>query len=328
MAGPRPFPPWSIAGLAIALQTAGPLAPPTGPLGLPGAIPTPADNPWTAERAELGRRLFFDPILSLDRTVACATCHRPERGFADDEARSTGIAGQLTLRNAPSLHNRAYGRHFTWDGRFAALEEQVLQPIQNEREMGLSVDLALERLAADASYAQAFRCAFDDGLSRANLARALAGFVRTLTAGASPVDRFRALGEPAALEPLERTGRWIYESKGGCWRCHSGANYTDEAFHNTGVGAAGGTPEPGRLAVTGDELDRGRFKTPSLRGLALTAPYMHDGSLATLADVVEFYRRGGGANDALDPELRPLELTDDEARALVAFLEALSEKRP
>jgi cytochrome c peroxidase len=314
--------------LVLAIQAGGPPAPPTGPLGLPERLPTPADNPWTAERAELGRRLFFDPVLSLDRSVACATCHRPERGFADDEPLSTGIAGQLTLRNAPSLQNRAFGRHFTWDGRFAALEEQVLQPIQNEREMALGVDLALERLEADATYPQAFRAAFDDGLTRANLARALAAFVRTLTTGGSPVDRFRALGEHAALEPLERTGLWIYEGKGGCWRCHSGPNFTDEAFHNTGVGALDGTPEEGRFAVTADEHDRGRFKTPTLRGLSLSAPYMHDGSLATLADVVAFYRRGGNPNDALDPALRPLELTDEEARALVAFLEALTENSP
>jgi cytochrome c peroxidase len=147
--------------------------------------------------------------------------------------------------------------------------------------------------------------------------------VRGLVFGDSAIDRFRA-GDYAELASEERVGLWVFESKGRCWRCHSGANFSDESFHNTGVGAEGGVPLDGRFAVTADEADRGRFKTPTLRGVAATAPYMHDGSLATLAEVVEFYRRGGNANEHLDPLLQPLDLSDREAAALVAFLGALS----
>ena len=165
--------------------------------------------------------------------------------------------------------------------------------------------------------------AFGEGPSRDSVARALATFVRRLVVGDSPVDRFRT-GEVTALSTLERTGMWIWESKGGCWRCHAGPNFSDEKFHNTGVGTVDGEPEVGRFAVTGNDAERGAFKTPTLRALALTAPYMHDGSLATLEEVVEFYRGGGGDNPHLDRRIAPLRLSDEEATALVAFLQALS----
>jgi cytochrome c peroxidase len=294
------------------------------PLGLPDEIPDPPDNPFSAERLMLGRRLFFDPILSADRTVSCASCHEPAHGFAGREPVSLGVLGRRTTRNAPTLLNRAFGRSFMWDGRFSTLEEQVVQPIENELEMGLPLEEALARLAVEPAYAAAFAGAYEDGLTRDNLGRALATFVRRLVIGDSPIDRFRSSGDHAALTPLQRTGLWVYESKGGCWKCHAGDNFTDESFHNTGVGVVAGEPEPGRAAVTGDEADRGRFKTPTLRGLVRTAPYMHDGSVATLHEVVEFYRRGGNANPRLDGRLEPIELTEHEVEALVAFLEGLS----
>jgi len=293
------------------------------PLGLP-AIADPPGNAFSEPRLALGRRLFFDPVLSVDRTISCASCHEPEHGFAGREPLSLGVNGQRTTRNAPTLLNRAFGRHFMWDGRFTTLEQQVLQPIANEKEMGLAIDEALTRLGADASYAEAFDAAYDDGLTEDNLARALASFVRRLLIGDSPIDRFRSSGDHAALTPLQRTGLWVYESKGACWRCHTGANFTDEDFHATGIGAVDGEPAAGRYAVTGEPADRGRFKTPTLRALSFTAPYMHDGSLATLRDVVEFYRRGGNPNSNLDPHLKPIELTEREVDALVAFLEGLS----
>lgn len=295
------------------------LAPPYGVIG--GDLRAPAE-PKPAETA-LGRALFFDPILSDDRTVSCASCHEPEHGFADPVALSPGVHGRSTQRNAPSLFNRALGASFFWDGRVATLEEQVVQPILNPDEMGLPLERAVERLAADADYAGRFRATFGSAPTRATLGRALAAFVGVLWIGDSPIDRFQA-GDAAALTEEERTGLWIYESKGGCWRCHSGTNFTDEDFHNTGVGVKDGVAEPGREAITKAERDRGRFKTPTLRGVALTAPYMHDGSLATLKDVVEFYRRGGNANAHLDEDVAKLELTDLEAERLVKFLEALS----
>jgi cytochrome c peroxidase len=262
-------------------------------------------------RAALGRKLFFDTRLSADNTVSCASCHLPEHGFADPRAHSVGVGGHTTPRNAPSLFNRALGKSFFWDGRVATLEEQVLQPIENPDEMGNPVAQVLERLGG--------------GLTREQLGAALADFVRGVWIGDSPVDRFQG-GEFSALAADERLGLWVYESKGRCWRCHAGPNFSDEDFHNTGVGVQDGKPEEGRAKITGKPEDRGRFKTPTLRGAALNAPYMHDGSLATLEDVVAFYKRGGGANPQLDPALAGIEISDEDARTLVAFLKALSRR--
>jgi cytochrome c peroxidase len=291
------------------------------PLGL-GARPVPRDNPLTEARVRLGRRLFFDPILSADGTVACASCHRPEHGFSGGPARARGLGGRLTARKAPTLFNRAYGTAFFWDGRESSLEAQALRPIEDPTEMGSRLGGVVRRLQADEDYRMRFTTAFPEGVTAANLGKALASFERVLLRGDSRVDRFRR-GEAAALTPQERHGLWLYESKARCWRCHSGPNFTDEGFHNTGVSWGKDPPDLGRYRLTQRDGDRGRFKTPTLRGASLTAPYMHDGSMATLADVVEFYNRGGGANPCLDPALTSLGLSADETRALVAFLEAL-----
>ena len=181
----------------------------------------------------------------------------------------------------------------------------------------------MDRLRADAAYKMRFAAAFDDGVTAANLAKALAGFERVLLRGDSPVDKFRLRGEHGAMSAAERHGLWLYESRGQCWRCHGGPNFTDEGYHNTGVGWGGPAADAGRQAVTRDETDRGKFKTPTLRGVRLRAPYMHDGSVKTLEDVVEFYNRGGVANPHLDPAVRPLNLTKDELLDLVAFLKSL-----
>ena len=290
------------------------------PLGL-GPRPPATDNPLTADRVALGRRLFFDPILSADRTVACASCHRPDHGFASPDAKPRGVGGRTGHRRAPSLLNRAYGTSFFWDGRTGSLEAQALEPIANPDEMGSSVAEAVRRLGTDAGYRTEFAKAFDDGVTAANLGKALAAFERVLLRGDRPVDRFRERGERNAMTAAELHGLWLYESKGQCWRCHSGKNFTDEGFHNTGVGW--GAADLGRFAVTKAETDRGRFKTPTLRGVVLTPPYMHDGNLKTLTEVVEFYNRGGTANPHLDPALRPLDLTKEEIAALVEFLKGL-----
>lgn len=295
------------------------LEPPFGLIGKGEGAPPRVD----AREARIGRKLFFDPVLSVDRSVACASCHQPEHGFAQASASSVGVRGQHTARNSPSLFNRALGARFMWDGRTPTLAEQVLQPIENPAEMGLSIREALQRLSSDAEYARLFREDLGGLPSRESLALALSSFVSTLWIGDSPVDRFQA-GEASALSDEERTGLWVYESKGHCWRCHSGVNFSDEALHNTGVGARDGAPEDGGFAITKLEGDRGRFKTPTLRGLAFTAPYMHDGSLATLRDVVDYYARGGNPNSHLAPEIEPLELTEEEKVRLVKFLEALS----
>ena len=291
------------------------------PLGL-APRPVPTDNPLTEARVQLGRKLFFDPILSADQSVACASCHQPKHGFASAEARPRGIRGQEIPRRAPTLFNRAFGSSFFWDGRVATLEEQALQPIENPTEMGSSVPEAVKRLQADASYPAKFKEAFDDGLTAANLAKALASFERVLLRGDSAVDHFRN-GEHEALSTSERHGLWLYESKGMCWRCHTGTNFTDESLHNTGVSWGQAPADLGRYTVTRQDADKGRFKTPTLRGVSLRPPYMHNGSVKTLEDVVEFYSKGGGANPHLDPALKPLNLSDDERRDLVAFLKAL-----
>jgi cytochrome c peroxidase len=213
------------------------------------------------------------------------------------------------------------GTAFFWDGRATSLEEQALEPIENPLEMGSKVSDAVTELKADAGYSKLFADAFDDGVTAGNLAKALAGFERTLVRGDSPVDRFRLKGERAAMTETERHGFWLYESKAACWKCHSGSNFTNDGFHNTGVGW-GGT-DLGRHGVTKQDADRGRFKTPTLRGVKLRPPYMHDGSLETLDAVVEFYNRGGGKNTHLDPVMKPLDLDDEERKALVAFLKSL-----
>jgi cytochrome c peroxidase len=292
------------------------------PPGLARSRAVPQDNQLSAERVRLGRRLFFDPLLSADGTVACASCHDPQHGFANDAPRAVGIRGKVGTRNAPSLLNRAYGSSFFWDGRTATLEAQALEPIVNPLELGSQVVEVVAKLAADAGYRQEFAAAYEGGVTAENLGRALAAFERVLLTGDSSIDRFQA-GNASALTDSQRQGFWVYESRGRCWRCHQGPNYTDEAFHNTGVAALQSQPDPGRFAVTQNEADRGKFKTPSLRGVSRSGPYMHDGSLATLRDVVEFYNRGGGKNPQLDPLIRPLELTPREIDSLVEFLKAL-----
>ena len=289
------------------------------PLGLD---PLPAcDPPLTPARVALGRKLFFDPILSADNTVACATCHRPDHGFASPDSLPRGVGGRTGPRHAPSLLNRAYGTAFFWDGRAATLEEQALKPIEHPDEMASSVPEALKKLKANDTYVKQFTAAFDDDVTAANLAKALAAFQRVLLRGDSPTDRFRRRGERSALTESELHGLWLYEGKGQCWRCHTGSNFTDELYHNTGV--SWGKPDLGRFAVTKQDTDRGRYKTPTLRGVKLTPPYMHDGSLKTLEEVIEFYNRGGTPNPHLDPGLRPLKLSADEVRDLVAFLKSL-----
>jgi cytochrome c peroxidase len=280
------------------------------------------DAKWVA----VGRKLFFDPILSRDYTVSCASCHRPELAFADDRALSVGIDGQLSERNAPSLLNRVLGEAFMWDGRAATLEQQIVLPIANPIEMDLGLEVAVSRLRESESYASLFETELGGPPNRERLAKALAEFVRSLTYGGTPHDQFRE-GHITAMTAQEQAGLWIYESRGRCWRCHTGANFSDETFHNTGIGVVDGIARDGRMGHTGDDADRGRFKTPTLRGLGDSAPYMHDGSLATLEEVVEFYRRGGNDNPDLDRKMEPLHLSDRDAANLVAFLKAITSRK-
>jgi cytochrome c peroxidase len=280
----------------------------TIPLGLDLYMPVPEENPLTDAKIEMGRRLFHDRRLSRDRSIACRSCHDPDRAFSDGRPVAIGIGRQVGRRSAPALINRGYGRAFFWDGRATTLEEQVLQPIQDPKEM----DMTLAEVSARV------------GLPSDEIARALASYVRSILSGNSRFDRF-ANGDRRALSPEQREGLGVFRGKGNCTSCHVGPNFTDERFHNTGIAWRDGSlQDEGRSAVTGKPEDRGAFKTPTLREIARTAPYMHDGSLVSLEDVVEYYDRGGNANPALDSELRPLKLTAAEKRSLVGLLQALS----
>jgi len=288
---------------------------------------TPTVNgslPLDPGEVALGRALFFDPILSKNRTVSCASCHKPEHSLADNVPFSKGVQGQTT-RNTPALINRILGKRHMWDGRAKTLEEQVLLPLASPIEMDLPAPLAAERLAGLPAWTERFQETFGAGPSPDTIARAMAAFVRALVQGNSPVDQFLA-GNVAALSPAEEAGMWVFDSRGKCWRCHRGANYSDDELHTTGVGTRNRQPEPGAFAISGESRDLGRFKTPTLRGLAHSAPFMHDGSLRTLEEVVEFYRRGGNPSAALSPLIEPLELTDADATNLVAFLKALTSR--
>jgi cytochrome c peroxidase len=313
-----------VLSASFALAQQAPYRPST-PAGLDEYFHVPEDNPLTASVVTLGEQLFFDRLLSADRTVACASCHRPAHGFADTMPVSRGVHGRTPARNTPSLLNRAYGRHFFWDGRAASLEETVLQPVENPRELGLPIPHMLMRLQSDAGYRAAFAAAFGaeagDVITERNVARALASYVRVLRSGNAAFDRFMT-GDRAALSEEAQQGLRLFAGKADCAVCHPGPTFTDERFHNTGV--ATGSGDPGRFAATRAEADRGRFRTPSLRNVALTAPYMHDGSIATLEDVIDFYERGGIANPNLDPDIRPLRLSAEEKRSLVAFLRSLT----
>jgi cytochrome c peroxidase len=281
---------------------------PHTPLGLDVYMPVPESNPLTAAKIKLGRQLFFDKRLSRDGTLACAGCHDPERAFSDGRTVARGVGGAEGVRNSPALINRGYGQAFFWDGRAESLERQAIEPILNPKELALTKDELEQRthLRAD------------------EVAAALASYVRTLRSGDSPYDRF-TMGQATALNATEKAGLDLFRGKGHCVNCHAGPNFSDEQFHNTGVSwVSGRFTDEGRFAVSGNEEDRGAFKTPTLREVSRTAPYMHDGSLATLEQVMDFYSEGGRANPHLDPEIRPRRFTPEEKRGLVAFLRSLT----
>ena len=290
------------------------------PLGLDAYVPAPAGNLLTREKVELGRALFFWKGLSQDRTLSCGVCHDPERAFTDGKPGAVGVRGQISARRTQPILNRAWGKAFFWDGRSATLEEQVLQPILNPREMDLKLEDIAGRVRGDAALRARMRAVFGREPEHEDIARALASYIRTILAGDSPYDRYVA-GDRSALNGEQQLGLKLFRGAANCVACHVGTNLTDERFHNTGTGwKEGRWVDEGRAAVSHDEADRGAFKTPSLREVSRVAPYMHDGSLKTLEEVVDFYDKGGRENPALDAEMRELKLTIQEKRALVEFL--------
>jgi cytochrome c peroxidase len=331
------------------------------PLGLP-PVPVPEDNVLTPAKVALGRKLFYDRRLSLNGTFSCAMCHIPEQGFTNNElATAVGIEGRSVRRNAPTVYNVAYLGRLFHDGRETRLEHQVWGPLLARNEMGNpSIGAVVEKIRSIPDYAGLFESAFSGpGLAMETIGMAIASYERTLVSGGSPFDRWYYGEDASAVSDAVRRGFQLFTGKAGCSACHTvgtdAAVFTDGALHNTGVGyAASMTKQPGPVRVlaapgqylmvdralvaqvgepppsdlglyeiTQDPADRWKYRTPSLRNVALTAPYMHDGSLATLRDVVSFYDGGGIPNEVLDPLIRPLGLTADERGDLVSFLEAL-----
>lgn len=279
-------------------------------------------------RAELGRKLFFDPILSSDGTISCASCHKPELAFADNARVSRGVGGAEGHRNTPSVMNSLARVSFFWDGRASTLEEQALLPIENPLEMNLPIATALERLNADPEYAKAFETLYGGPASAKSLGRALAAFQKTLETANSPYDRY-AHGDDEALSEAAKRGRHLFIGKANCASCHSGEDFTSDRFENIGLYNGEDLNDRGRADVTGRETDAGSFKVPSLRNVAVTAPYMHNGMFATLRDVIDYYNdpdthvRAAKNRDAkLD---KPLELSEQESADLEAFMHALTD---
>lgn len=356
---------WSFLAMAVALVAGGvahsepsaPLPIPS-PLGLP-ALPIPADNPLTAAKVGLGRMLFMDRRLSHNSTLSCAMCHVPEQGFTSNELRTpVGLEGRTVRRNTPTLYNSGYVEKLFHDGRESSLENQVWGPLLARNEMANpSIGYVVEKIRAMREYDGLFEAAFGRGPDMLTIGQALASYERTLVSGNSRFDHWHYGKEQNALTADEQAGFRLFTGKAGCSACHSvgekHALFTDNRFHNTGIGYARTMgkrtkhrvmlapgievdvedrilqafeppqPDVGRFEVTFDPSDRWAYRTPSLRNVAVTPPYMHDGSLPTLNSVIEFYDQGGIDNPHKSPLLKPLGLSMGEKKALVAFLKSL-----
>ena len=283
----------------------------------------PADNPYSPAKAGLGRALFYDPRLSLDGTVSCATCHNPGFAFSVAPPFGVGVRGQTGSRKPPTIINAAYSPAFFWDSRASTLEEQALGPLMNPTEMGNTPAKLISTVSAIKGYRERFRDVFgDEQITVDRLAKAIASFERTVLSGNAPYDRWVA-GDRSALSPSQVRGAALFRDA-KCNACHEGPTFTNGMMANLGVGMEKSKPDVGSFAITHEERDWGRFKTPGLRDVAIRPPYMHDGSLCTLEEVVDFYDRGGNPNRNLDNRKRPLHLSAGQKADLVAFLHSLS----
>jgi cytochrome c peroxidase len=288
------------------------------PLGLQEqAAYIPEDNPLTPEKIALGKQLFWDQRWSRNGTVACVSCHDPNHGWGDARQFSSRFDGKPTPRHSPTLINRLFSDRQQWAGTRDSLEDQAFKASDQ------SPELLVKNLGAIPAYQEQFRRVFGTDVTAEGVAKAIAAYERTILSGNSAYDRFSA-GDTDALSAAAQRGLIVFEGKARCVRCHAGFNFTDESFHNLGVGMNRETPDLGRLTVTQHETDKGAFKTPTLRDVAVRGPYMHDGSLASLEDVVAFYNQGGHQNPWLSKEIQPLDLTVGEQVDLVAFLNALT----
>ena len=275
--------------------------------GLLPPVPYPADNPQTDAKVRLGAQLYFDTRLSADATISCATCHDPRTGWANPHPTDTGIGGQVGGRNSGTVIDAAYMRFQFWDGRAGSLEEQALGPIHNPIEMGETLENVVSKLNGIPGYKQQFKEVFGTDVTAEGIAKAIASFERSIISGPSTVRSLPDGGE-VGYERGAIRGLHIFNGKGHCTPCHSGPMFSDQGFHNLGVGMNKESPDLGRYSQTKNETDMGRFKTPTLRNIAQTPPYLHDGSAKTLMDVIDVYDRGGEPNAHLDPLVLPLRL--------------------
>ena len=287
------------------------------------AVPVPADNPLTPAKVALGKMLFFDHRLSLDSSLNCASCHLPDLAFSDPRRISLGVNNAEGTRNAPALINVAYGRSFFWDGSNPALETQVIFPITADFEMHMTTEEMVRRLNSDPEYVRWFKHVFNKAPDADGTFKAISAFERTLLSYNSKWDRFM-LGDSSALNPQEKRGWLLFNTeRAECFHCHGGFNFTDEDFHNNGLYTV--YEDDGRWRVTGSPFDRAKFKSPTLRNIALTAPYMHDGSLNSLEEVVAHYASRGRPHPNRSVFLPNIQLTPDEQADIVAFLHALTD---
>ena len=308
---------------SLRAQVVRPVSPPKPPLGLP-PVTWPADNPYSATRVELGWYLFFDPRLSSNGKVSCATCHLPDHAFAGGDPAPVGVTGKPLRRRAPTVINRAYGKSQFYDGRAATLEAQILSSVTNPDEMGATPQAAAEAISKIRGYGSFFEQAFGDRqVNFDRITKAIASFERTILSGNSAYDRFLN-GDKQALSTKAKSGLQIFERSGECSECHNGFNFTNEKFASLGIGPDREPPDFGLAGITQKRSDEAKFKVPTLREVARTGPYMHDRRFKTLDEVLEFYRKGGQPGPHLDSRIAPFFLDAPTKADLMEFLESLS----
>ena len=309
---------WTLPALLVSVAISAD-APSKPPLGLP-SVPVPSDNPMTAEKIALGKQLFFDGRLSADYKVSCASCHDPAKGFSNGEPFATGVGGKKGGRSAPTVINTAYGSLQFWDGRAKSLEDQALGPIQNPIEMTMKLEDVVKRLNGIEGYKTQFKKVFgSDGATADGIAKAIAAYERTVISGNAPFDRFKA-GDQKALSEQAQRGQKLFFGKAHCSACHAGPNFTDNSFHNVGVGMDQKDFDKGRADISQLSGDTGAFKTPTLREIAKSGPYFHDGRAKTLEDVIDHYAKGGIPNEWLDEEIFNIKIAPGEKADLIKFL--------
>jgi len=316
----------AIAGGSGAADRSAPPAAPEDRVWLLGEPPAPAENQTTPPRVELGKALFFDPRLSGNGTISCATCHNPSLGWSDGLRTGVGISGSVLGRATPTVLNTAYNTQFMWDGRKKSLEDQALGPMKTPEEMKTDFSAALALLNRTGGYRAMFHAAYpNEPISEETVAKAIAAFERTVVSKDSRFDRWIA-GDRSALTAQEYRGYKLFTdpAKGNCAVCHKPPNFTDNGFHNIGIAHAPGQEDLGRFKIRPVAVSKGAFKTPTLRDIELTAPYFHSGSAATLAETVEHYARGGDDRSNVSPEVRKLNLSAAEKADLVAFMKSLT----